>query len=139
MDIWHVDNRDPRSIRLWRRTDGSFQVVEDGNYTPILNNGNYLLIHQKYGKAFEGFEDQVNFKSAHIIDTQLETECYDYLEMLIPNLIDTDSIDSMDSSGFKVWRHHYSGALFISDSLKLLISDLSEGDIIFSEGFERFG
>jgi hypothetical protein len=59
MDIWHVNNREGHSLRLWRRNDGKFQVVEDGNYSPILGNGNYILIAKRYLQAFDGLDDQV--------------------------------------------------------------------------------
>jgi len=59
MKIWHIANKDWTKIVLLRTSEDSFQLIQVGDFKPLLTNLNYTLIHKKYTELFSQFPDQV--------------------------------------------------------------------------------
>ncbi|MCG2617634.1 hypothetical protein LZZ85_25260 [Terrimonas sp. NA20] len=112
-------------------------MSEAGNYTGLLTNPTYTLIHIKFQPAFDGMTEQVLFKSAIIHDFKLQTETRAYMSMDIVNPISVETIGGQDFSGYKVWV--YNGEVFVSGMLKEKLVSIASEDFWFSPGFSLFG
>jgi hypothetical protein len=138
MNIWHIENRNGKSLFLWRTGKNAFRVVKDGLYNPLLINGNYSLISDKYVNILSQLSNQVSIQNVSIFDYQLKTENTQYVELVIVNSITPDSINIENSSGFKIWG--FNGNIFVSGDLKnelIKVDDTKE--LVFSLGFSQFG
>jgi hypothetical protein len=114
----------------------NFRVSEDGNYTPLLYNEIYTLIHTKYANIFQSLIGQVTVNSGNIHDFVLRTENRDYVELTVQNKIDLETIDQVSTTKKNVWT--YNGRLFVSAELKSELENVGGCELEFSLGFSNF-
>jgi hypothetical protein len=140
MDIWYLDSREGNSIHVYSRRDSNIiQVIRDGVYNPVLGSGSCCsLVDEKYEPIFNQVSnDQVTIRRVIVRDYQFKTEVNNYIELKIVNTVDYKTIQSVDSSGLKVW--HYNGSIFVSGELKAELLKVGEQELEFSKGFSLFG
>jgi hypothetical protein len=138
MNIWHIENKRGRQLTLWRTGKDTFCVTIDGDYTSLLENGNYILIDKKYSTLLEQVADQVTFQSVKVSDYGLKTETDKYIELNIINTIDPVSAKLIDKMGLKIWKA-FGSYVFVSDELKEALTKINPKDFDFSLGFSHFG
>ncbi len=136
MNIWHVTNREFTSLLLWRTSENSFRIIQDGWYAPVLTNSPYTLIDKMYAELFSQYPDQLIYWPVRIHDYSLKTENKNYVELKIKNSISPSLIAGVDSSGKKMWA--YGGYLFVSEDLKNEMIALGDTNLSFEEGFSHF-
>ncbi|NII27032.1 hypothetical protein HB364_18220 [Pseudoflavitalea sp. X16] len=136
MDIWHVENMHWAKLILWRTDEDTFRVAQDGEYNPLLTNGNYILVNKKYADIFRQLHGQVAVREVKIVDFEFNTQNNDYVELLIANEIDPDSIKVKDSEWAKIWRCE--GYVFVTGSLKEALASISNSELHFNLGFSHF-
>ena len=138
MNIWNLDNKAWPRLNLFRSANGTFRVIQAGDYAPVLTTGIHILIHQKYAGVFEELHGQVTLKRAMIYDQALDTENHEYFELDVINAISHDTINLHDGGGKKIW--HDRDYIFISSALKdeLITVDI-EGALSFTQGYSHFG
>jgi hypothetical protein len=122
---------------LWRTENSNFRLTIRGDYKPLLSNSDYTLINKKYSRVFKNLSDQVTLHDAKVHDLNMKTENDNYVELKIHNQIDVDTIDTIESSGLKIWV--YNGHPFVSGDLKTELLKVSDMDLDFNLGFTNFG
>jgi hypothetical protein len=136
MNIWSVQNKNCRQLRLWRIDEDSFRVTEQGEYSPLLYNATYTLINKKYALIFQDLIGQVNVRPVLIHDFVLKTANTSYVLLTINNSIDPETIKNAGSTGQRAWT--YNGYLFVSNDLKKMLNDLGQDEFEFHPGFSMF-
>jgi hypothetical protein len=137
MYVWNVDNNEYTNLLLWRTEKDAFRVIQDGKYSPILNNGSYTLINRKYEDIFLLAFDQINTLPIKIHDYQFNTVVEDYIELTILNLTSPETIHIENKHGYKVWG--YDRYIFVSQELKEELEKVAGNELSFSSGFSLFG
>jgi hypothetical protein len=137
--IWHLANTSYNSI-LYKSDDYHYIVTKDGEWTPILSCGLYIIVNQQLLSLFQQHLDVPVFSHAvSIYDRVLDKYFEGYYRIYIENEILPETIDKVDHSGIKIWCHKSSGGIFITTELK---SILEQSDITALEthaGFCRYG
>jgi hypothetical protein len=134
MKIWHIANKGWTKIILLRTNENTFQLIQVGEFQPLLTNPNYTLIDKKYLALFSQFPEQVVLQEVSLIHKNSNTCNNDYCELKIMNTLILNVSES-DDDEVKIWT--YEGELFVSDDLKNKIIAIDKKAFKFNLGFSN--
>jgi len=138
--IWHVINTSTNSVNLYKSDESNYIVTKDGEWTPIIACGIYVVINQPLLSFFQQHLDvQISSHAISIYDRESNQYFEGYYRIYIENRITSGTLDMVDHTGMNIWCHEGSGGIFISSAMK---SALDESDIEGVEtipGFSGYG
>ncbi len=124
--------------KLWRVDESTFRILEKGALGDIISGHKHILVESNLVKGFENLEDQLEIKPVQIVDQQTGEEWRNYFELIIRNELTTGNIDTLETSGIRIW-HYTRENIFISPELKEVLQKTYKDKFEFSLGFSQFG
>ena len=138
MAIWHVCDPLHTKLMLFRKADGSFQVVQFDEFGLILKGPDHTLVEESLFEAFSHLsEDQISSKRVKIHRRATNQTWSNYIELIVKNDIDPLKKDNFDDSGLKIWQYHHD--LFVSDELKVQLEKFSRNRLQFNGRYMLLG
>ena len=124
--------------RLYRLSDGRFQVVEPGCLAPLMIGHQYVLVETEFAEYIETLDlPGVNVRSAVVYEPRFEQEFLDYKELNIESQFSFDAVHDIDWSGERL-RLLDGEHLFATPLLKHRLCASSFTFLRFTEGFSEF-
>jgi len=136
--IYNIRNKKASSINLWRETPSLFRVIQFDRLTSLMTGSDYTLIDKLIVPAFdELLTNEVEINPAKIYRKSTGESWDSYFELTIKEHIVVDKNEIRFNNECNIWqyKHH----LFVSKSLGQRVEQISKGDLMFVEGFSRFG
>lgn len=120
--------------RLFRLSDGRFQIIEDGPLSPFLSGHDYLLIESGLAEYLVELDvERISIEDAVVWDRKSDIEYSGYKYVRINQHFNTDQINDIDVSGVRmlVLGNQYP---FVSPELKNRLEQSKFSYLKFSEG-----
>lgn len=137
--VWHLENVNPSSVNLYKSDETHFIVTQDGDWTPVISCGLFVIINQQLLSFFQhNLDTSVHSVPVSIYDRVLEKYFVGHSRIFIKSKISPEDIDTVDHLGRKIWYHESSGGIFISSDLKNRLEYADIQGLQTSPGFSRF-
>ena len=137
--IWHLANASFNCV-LYKSDEYHYVVTKDGEWTPILSCGLYIIVSQQLIAFFEEHLDiPLSSHTVSIYDRVLDKNFEGYYRIYVENEILPETIDKVDYSGKKIWYHKSSGGIFITVELKSILEKSDIKGVEMHPGFSRYG
>jgi len=137
--IWHLRNINT-PVLLYQSDDDHYIVTRDGKWSPILSCGLFLVVNHELLSFFQLHLDKMpKSYPVSIYDYELKKHIEGYYRIYISDPIEPETIDTIDDTGCKAWRHGTSGSVFISSDLKAAFEQSGIEGLEVVEGFSEFG
>jgi len=138
--IWHLANAAYNPVRLYKSDESHYIVTQDGEWTPMLACGIYVVINQPLLSFFQQHLDTLLPSHAvSIYDRVLDKYFEGYHHIYVKDKIAPETLDKVDYAGIKIWCHESSGGIFISNSLKNALEQSDIKEVETYPGFSRYG
>lgn len=93
VSIWHLGNKMVSSVRLYQSDETHYIVTQDGEWTPIISCGLFVIVNQALLTFFQQqLEEQVSVMDVSIYDRVLDQVFDGYNSLYIPNAITPETI-----------------------------------------------
>src|SRR5688572_32809152 len=97
--IYHVSSATVSKLNLWKETDGRFRVIEFGEFVPLLDGGDYILIDKKFVSAFDSLlKNEVEIKPVSIYRMATGDEWNNYSQLIIHQSLNPDNIQTTNTN-----------------------------------------
>lgn len=99
-----------------------YQIIEFGEFIPILDRGSYLLFEEELAMVFQKYvpEEILFFEKVKIFRRSTNEEWDNYVSIVFKKNVELNDFRNLDSSGLKVYSFQYQN-IYISKELKNLI------------------
>lgn len=138
--IWHLTNAAHNPVNLYRSDDYHYIVTQDGEWTPLISCGLYIVINQPLLFFFQQYLTVP--LPAHVVsiyDRGLAQYTEGYHRIYIKEQITPETLHTADHVGMKIWCHESSGGIFISAALKSALEKSDIKGVELHPGFSRYG
>ncbi|MDO6429645.1 hypothetical protein Q4E93_03520 [Flavitalea sp. BT771] len=137
--IWHLANTFYAAL-LYKCDDSNYIVTRDGEWTPIIACGLYIIVKQPLLSFFQQHPDvPLASHGVSIYDRVLDKYFEGYHRIYIENRITPDTLHIVDHSGMKIWCHESSGGIFISSAMKIALEKSNIEGVKTTPGFSYYG
>jgi len=135
--LYHVSCKGSPA-RLYQLADGTFQIMEDGEITPLMVGFEYVLIDSAFAEYIEELElVGVHIADATIYDPRRKEEIRSYKQLKIDQRFSSGMIRDLDLEGerFLLMDDTY---LFVSPDLRRRLESSPFRYLQFTEGLSEF-
>ena len=137
MAIWNVVNHETTSLNLLRTGERTFRIIQFDEPRFILTGSDYTIVDAQLVSAFELLlTDQVEINPIQILRRSTGEVWNNFIELNVKKHIDPDKIQLAKPTGEQIWQYHHE--LFVSSELKKKLEQLTNGELMFSEGFSYY-
>lgn len=139
-DFETQNDSDKPSVSLFKLNDNEFQVIEMGNFRPILDGTGYLLIIDKIADVLQKYVgSQITINNVRIYRKSTDEEWFNYRSITIKNEINYTDYSYIKCNGLQIF-HLMNTKIYISPDLKDKIETelVSIGGIRLKQGISLF-
>ena len=131
-------SEEAKSVTLYPLKDGRFQIVRQGEVSPLMNGVGYVLIEKEFAEYLECLDlPQLVFDNAIIYDPKSRIEIATHRQMHIEQHFSADMMRDINLDGERMLLMDNSH-IFVSPLLKKRLKSAGFQYLHFSEGFSEF-
>jgi hypothetical protein len=124
--------------RLYKLSDGRFQIMEEGDLTPLMVGYEYILVESKLAEYIEVLDlSRLEVVEAVIYDPRRRREIRTYKELRIGQRFSSDMIRDINLDGERVLLMD-GASVFVSPALKERLEASPFAYLRFTEGLSEF-
>jgi hypothetical protein len=135
---FHIDTK-LHHVGLFQLDDERFQMIKQGRLSPLMVGFEYVIVENRLADFLKLLEiNSTKFKNAIIWNRGKNIEYKNYTQLVLENHFSHDQIGQLDMSGLNMFVMD-NNSLFVTPSLKKILSKSAFKYLRFSEGLGFFG